>query len=81
MSSDPGFDCRAGKDLTEIILKSNMQEGLPFLSKIMRNPSEKRRKKQAADIPPPSLPLPWQAFPAANAANAVSSAKSVQEQE
>jgi len=59
---------RAGKDLTEMILKSKMQKGLPFLKKVMRNPSEKRRLKQASsEIPLPSLPFPWDAFPDSSA--------------
>ena len=56
------YHCRAGKDLAEMILKSNIQRGMPFLKQVMRNPSEKRRRKQAADIPAPSLPYPWEAF-------------------
>lgn len=53
---------RAAKDLAELVLKSNIQEGMPFLKRVMRNPSQKRRIKQKADIPPPSLPFPWEAF-------------------
>jgi hypothetical protein len=55
--------CRAGKDLTEMIVKSRVQKGLPFLKKLMRNPSEKRQLKQSSsEIPPPCLPFPWDAF-------------------
>ena len=43
--------------------KSNLQKGLPFLKGIFRTPSEKRKSKQNVDLPPPTLPLPWQAFP------------------
>jgi len=35
---------------------------------VMRNPSEKRRLKQASsEIPLPSLPFPWDAFPDSSA--------------
>ena len=75
LSLDLDFLCRAGKDITEILVKSNIQEGFPFLKKVMRNPSEKRRRKQAADIPPPSLPYPWQAISVADAENRVRDTK------
>lgn len=45
-----------------MMAKSQLQKGLPFLKHIFRNPSEKRKSKQSIEAPPPTLPLPWQAF-------------------
>ena len=40
-----------------------MQRGLPFLKSIFRKQDGNNKKNQnAAQVPPPTLPFPWQVF-------------------
>ena len=40
-----------------------MQRGLPFLKSIFRKQDGDSKKSQsAAQVPPPTLPFPWEAF-------------------
>ena len=54
----------AGKDLAEVLLKHQLKQGIPLLRPMLNRRDQRSGKGPAwaPKVPPPTPPLPWDAF-------------------
>lgn len=53
--------CRAGKQLTELVMKQHVTQGLPFMKGLFNNQEQKQAARDPSSVPPPAQrPFPWE---------------------
>ena len=55
------YGCRAGKQLTELVMKQHVSQGLPFMKGLFKSQDQKQASRKPAVVPPPAQrPFPWE---------------------
>ena len=54
--------CRAGKQLTELVMKQHVSQGLPFMKGLFKNQDKQKAAHDPSSVPPPAQrPFPREA--------------------
>ena len=53
--------CRAGKQLTELVMKQHVSKGLPFMKRLFTSQDNQKAAEDPSTVPPPAQrPFPWE---------------------
>ena len=55
------LQCRAGKQLTELVMKQHVSQGLPFMKGLFKHQDNQKAAQDPSTVPPPAQrPFPWE---------------------